>query len=438
MKFWNTQLWIKWKESTIVPGLILLLLVAYAHSQMSWDGDASWFRKMDLSVSWAVTRYLYWSSRILLDALCVAFLTIFGITAWHVADACVMWLCCRLLVELACPRDRQAFGMWCMIPIVLLFPLGILHTAGWPATLFNYLWPGTALLAALIPVKWIWEGRHVPSWLAVSSLFPLALALNSEQSWLLFSGIWLFAVWFQFRQWPRKLLFAQGIMIVAAAAFIAFCPGNERRIIGSIYGCWPDFGTTSLLDKIVLGINNMGSFFLTQELFLLLFTAVLAWKVWRKYDDLFFHMIGILPLALKWGTVAYLAYRAWDRLRAAHAWTMDALLGTIALSPQHIVTPLSADRFSAYLPLAASLLFFVSIALALYVLYGHTKTSFCMVGLYLLGCGSSLLPALSPTLFASSTRIFFFQYLVDILILLQMMCMQRQMSSEEDFEEGKG
>lgn len=437
MKLWDTKRWNKLKKSTIPPGIILLLLVAYAHSQMGWDGDASWFQKMDLSVSWAVTRYLYWSSRILLDALCVAFLTTFGITAWYVADTCVMWLCCRLLVYIACPRDRQSFGMWCMILIVLLFPLGILHTAGWPATLFNYLWPGTALLVALVPVQRIWEERRISSALAGFSLLPLALALNSEQSWILFSGIWLLAILFRIRQWPRKLLFTQGIMIVASAAFIAFCPGNEKRIIGSIYGCWPDFGTTSLLDKIVLGINNMGSFFLTQELFLLLFTAVLAWKACREQDDLFFRAVGILPFVLKWGTVAYLAYGAWDRLRTAHAWTMDVLLGMIALPPQHIVTPLSADRLSAYLPLAASLLFFVSIALALYVFYGHTKASFCILALYLMGCASSLLPAFSPTLFASSTRIFFFQYLVDILILLHMMCMQRS-GSEEDLEERKG
>jgi len=400
--------------------MLLLLLIGWAHTEMSWDGDAIWFLQMgEFSPAWAYDRYLHWSSRFMIELPYVLFLKYLGLWTWRIMDTCVMWLCCRLLVYFACPQHRQAFGMWCMLPVAGLFPLFILRTAGWSATMVNYLWPGTALLVALIPWKRLWHGEHVPTWMQVLSFLSLLVALDVEQTWMIFFGLWWMAIW-QMHKVPsaRWLLFIQGALLFLFGAIIFLCPGNVLRKEAAIYGCWPDFLSASLLDKMVLSLNNMGRFFLSHELLMLLFTAVLAVMVVQRCHGMLERIVGCLPFALKMGTMLFALHRSWGILWERKPQTMFDFFELFGLPQRQIVTPLTASHVSAYLPMGESLLFFVSIGLAIYLIFGHTRKSCRVVFLYLLGCASSFSLALSPTLFASSYRIFFFQYLALIVILL--------------------
>ena len=409
------------KRSVFLPSVLLLLIIGAVHWHIQYDGDDIWFMERDLSMQYLGYRYQHWTSRVCIEAIHIFFLKYTSLTIWRLANTCVMWLCCRLLVWFACSRDRQAFGMWCMIPIALLFPLYILHTAGWGATMFNYLWPGTALLVAVLPWKeFAARGiSYVPSRTAklgmALTLPVLVLALNAEQAYMIFGALWaLFVLKFYRYRVARWLLCAEGILLAFFAAAMYFSPGNAQRASESVSMFWQDFGTTSLLDKGVLSLNNMGSFFLTHEVLLLLLTAVLAWCVWQRRHDSVFRAVGVLPFLLKAGALAWTAKLAWPKFMVMPPHTiqtMQAFFDVFGLPLTHIVTPLSYLRPSAYLPLFASLLFFVAIPLAFYVLLGSTKKAFCLLVVYALGCASSFVLAFSPTLFASSSRIFFFQYL---------------------------
>ena len=392
MMFWK-------KQQTFLPGILLIFVIAAFHMQMTWDGDDLWYMGRNRSFDWLAYRYAHWSSRLLIDTAILLFVKTFGLMAWRIVDTCVAWLCCRLLVYFACPSEHQGFGMWCMLGSLFLFPLSILHTAGWGATMINYLWPGTALLVALLPLRRYAIGRSIPPWLVAISLLALAFALDAEQAWLIFLMLWILFIAICKERSIRRLLLVQGIMVMVAAACIFLCPGNAFRYEIAVYGCWPDFATVSLLDKGVLAFCNMGVFFLVQDRLLILLTLALAFVIWKVRHDAFLRVVGFLPLVCKIGVMIW--GRGWGQ--------------------QQIVTPLTFDQIAAYVPLVVSVLFFVSLALGIWILFGQGCQAACLLWLFLAGCASSLSLALSPTLFASAGRIFFFQYLVFFIILLRIL-----------------
>lgn len=416
------------RRSILLPSVLLFLLILWFHTRLAWDGDDMWFLQQPFTFEYYSYRYMHWSSRTIVEGLHAVFLKYLGLQAWRGADAVVMWLCCRLLVWFACPKEHQSFGMWCMIPLAFLFPVYILHTAGWGASTFNYLWPGTALLVALLPLKQFSD--HRSEWqpscsqkAAMAATLPvLLIALNVEQSMMIFGAIWLFSLWqLRFHRAARWMLGLQGVLLAASAIFILRAPGNALRSSTSVFTFWQDFPATSFLDKCVLSLNNMGMFFLTHEIMMLFFTALLAWLVWQRRQDPFFRAVGLMPFLLKWGAFAYAVKTAWPKLMLLHPHEgagAREIFDTLGLPLAHIVTPLSYMRLASYVPLFASVFFFVSILLALYVLYGPTRRAFCWISVYVLGCASAFVLAFSPTLFASSYRIFFFQYLAMMGVFL--------------------
>ena len=413
------------KRSVFLPGFLLLIVIIAVHWQISWDGDDAWFRNMELSIPFFKERYERWSSRLLIEVVYIFFLKYAGFELWRIANIIVMWLLCRLLVLLACPRDQQARGMWWMFFIALCFPLYILHTAGWGATMAFYLWPGTAFLIALLPLKWFLEegSGWQPDWRAacaiIATLPAMAFAVNFEQGWLMFCGIWMISLMLlRHHRAARPLLVVQGSMLAAFLTFVCASPGNFLRTKFSVFVYWQDFQTVNLFDKAVLSFDNMGMFFLTHELLMLPLTAALAVFVWRRRQDAFFRCIGLLPFLLKTGAMLSARSQAYHRLLAGRPRTMQSAWETFGLPFEQIATPFTAGHASAYLPMVASLFFFCGILLALYAYEGPTRRMFCWIVLFLLGIASSCALALSPTLFASSARVFFFQYLALIGIFL--------------------
>jgi len=160
---------------------------------------------------------------------------------------------------------------------------------------------------------------------------------------------------------------------------------------------------------------NMSVFFLSIDILLLFLTAVMAWLVWRSKSSLVGKFIALIPFAIK---LCFMSWRFKDYwmgiTNRGHYWTVAAQQKPF----QYAIWGPNMLHLRSCLYLAGGIIFFIAFAYVLYKIYGKTRKSLCLIGLYLTGCATSYAMAFSPTLFASSTRIFFVNYVAFMGIML--------------------
>lgn len=317
-----------------------------------------------------------WSSRLLGETV-VVLLMHCPILVWQMLDACMMVLFCYLLVYHAFPRRMRGIGMWGVLILALLFPVELFKTAGWCTTTVQYLWPVTAPLFVLLVVrKYRADGKL------------------------------------------GRFLWAHVTIFGISALIIALCPGNRVRYFQEIKTWWPDYASTSLLVKGMLSLENMGLWFLFQDKLTLVFGVLAAWLVWHRSRRGIMCVIGLLPLVIKVAAIACLPGTFFFGGEAVPAfWMIDPHELPHLLSPSFH----PAMRETLTLLIVASLLFFASMAAIWFILYeGRERWRLLLINL--LGMGTSFSMAFSPTLFASSSRIFFVFYAVLMFLILKLLC----------------
>lgn len=385
--------WKSWNGAA-VPMLLLLIAIVVLHHSIEFTRDDLLFAQYPFSWELVLHRYAVWTSRTLIEAVLMLVARL-PVMVWKVADISIMWLFCCLLAWYAAPRGRFSQGVWCALVAWLFFPWEILSTAGWCATTLNYLWPATAGLVAMIPWKQSWEGRPVSRKLWGVSILALIFALNAELTWIFLAPIFaisLFAMWKQ-HHFPRGC-FIHAAVFLLSFAWIATCPGNRMRFMGEMYQWWPDYMATPLGTKLMLGLENMGIFLIFRDNMMLLVGGLLVWMVWHEMQNKLWRCISLIPIVLKVAGMYY-AHGHKD----APFWAMAAQQMPHAFNPALN----ESARGKLLLLVAAS-------ALALLIIgacFAFVMRKWRLVGIYLLGLGNPLMMALSPTLFASDTRIFF-------------------------------
>ena len=144
----------------------------------------------------------------------------------------------------------------------------------------------------------------------------------------------------------------------------------------------------------MLGLENMGIFLIFRDNMMLLVGGLLVWMVWHEMQNKLWRCISLIPIVLKVAGMYY-AHGHKD----APFWAMAAQQMPHAFNPALN----ESARGKLLLLVAAS-------ALALLIIgacFAFVMRKWRLVGIYLLGLGNPLMMALSPTLFASDTRIFF-------------------------------
>lgn len=363
-------------ESPVIPAMVLFILSSIWHQSLWFLNDDLAYARVPIDPALWVIGYTMWSSRLLGETV-VVLLMHCPILVWQMLDACMMVLFCYLLVYHAFPRRMRGIGMWGVLILALLFPVELFKTAGWCTTTVQYLWPVTAPLFVLLVVrKYRADGKL------------------------------------------GRFLWAHVTIFGISALIIALCPGNRVRYFQEIKTWWPDYASTSLLVKGMLSLENMGLWFLFQDKLTLVFGVLAAWLVWHRSRRGIMCVIGLLPLVIKVAAIACLPGTFFFGGEAVPAfWMIDPHELPHLLSPSFH----PAMRETLTLLIVASLLFFASMAAIWFILYeGRERWRLLLINL--LGMGTSFSMAFSPTLFASSSRIFFVFYAVLMFLILKLLC----------------
>lgn len=279
--------------------------------------------------------------------------------------------------------------------IFLLIPWTAMSSAGWMATSITYLWAIT--LGSYIVYEF---NQNIKiSWLKFSLLAPVLFYTVTTE----FITPVLFLYFFITNFLEKNKLNVQRIMLsiifFGGIILAILWPGNTIRFYAELRW-FPDFLNYSLIDKAALGItstahnlifNNVYIFwFLIATIFIYIFNRNTLSKEGIIYGIIFCYCSFTL------------SYYFSSQFPGSKGYGLNY--------PDFINYTINYGAFYHTKALICSLIFLL-VPIVFFMIYFNLKLKLTLSFIYLLGLTNRIAVCLSPTLYASSTRTFFFFYI---------------------------
>lgn len=305
------------KKWVVLAGMFLLQLLAHALIRADFGDDLAYKNILanQTLFDFLRERYHTWSSRVLIEAIMLLFVT-GNVWWWKLADSLMIVLLLWVVSELfggesGQEKMRAQILMFCMIWIVPFFSLS---SAGWVTTTINYLWPLTLGLVAMLPLRhWIQEEK-IPVWeYAVCPVCALYGA-NMEQMGAILLGSYM--VFGGYLLWKRKKLspfyFLQLLLIAGSLVFILTAPGNACRTEAEMQRFFPEFAALTPGQKLWMGFLDTTQYYLAagdgQKSYVfglfsvvLWLTALLTFSGRKERRGVFGLLLSLIPVVFYWG-----------------------------------------------------------------------------------------------------------------------------------------
>lgn len=401
-----------------IPHMTLVGVLLFLHFQMNvMFGDAPFFRKHLLAQFWQdfiIQRYYTWSSRSLVEGV-LAPLT-FAPWLWHILDILVILLIVNSMGHIFQCRRSDTFAYWAIVLSLGCYPIMSMYTAGWMATTLNYSWPFACGIFSVSCIIRLLRRNTRPSWrtaddrwfiIQLGLSFPATLfAANVEQMTILLLLVVgaLCTVDLLRSHRLNAFVISQLVLILASFAFILASPGNANRSIQEVRNHWPDkvhfaqaleYSDLSLVHKLfIAGASTLDQYLLSPSWITCALTVMLSVAIWQKA----FTRNGIKRAA---------------SLAVATVPLVLLMLQLPAKTKRH-----SQLRFLSYhyfdftdgriLLTVCQLIVCLLIIVELYWLYGKSNGFLAAIFILAAGFATRMAMGFSPTIFASSTRTFFF------------------------------
>ncbi|HVR54889.1 MAG TPA: DUF6056 family protein [Pseudorhodoferax sp.] len=364
-------------------------------------------------VSWLAEFYATWSGRVGIDAATV--LLIPHPWLWRILNAGMLTL---LLWSVAAMlrRERDArMVLFLVLAAALVSPKVWREAAWWMTGSFNYLWP--TALGAFACLRFVRpEG---PAWLFFLTVPAAMYACFQEQAAAL---LIVFQCLLGARlardgrlRWQHAAQLAAGL---AVCAVLAAAPGSAARFAAMVLHWFPEYGMLTLPERLFSGLQRaLGHAFVLQHGLGLLFAALLLRVSWVRCAGWPARaaaavplLVLVLPAIFLHGLLAStpgVETAQWlRRFLAVGGDYQDYWIGNVA----------NAVDVRLYLAFAVGLLAATATACSLYWIFraeGLWPASLAVL-VWLAALASSTVLGLSPTLYASSDRVFWMQ---DVLVL---------------------
>ena len=409
-------------SSGLAAAFIFLVVCAVILSFIGYRwGDDEWFLEMVRKESFRgflTRRYLEWSARSSIEGMIA--LTIERLWLWRLLNGFVLAGMLWLVSLYIPPRNgRNVLPLWCAG--FLLMDAAVLHwTVWWITGSYNYFWPAVAALMALLPFVRPRSGGG--RWFLLS--MPAAwFAGFHEQTVLLMLG---FMLVFGVELWRRQCLttwhVVQFCMCLAILVFMLASPGNSVRLEVELRW-FPGFETLGLKEKLFEGwANYLSHVFVISNSLTGLWLLMLAWltvkiDAGRKMQWLMVTILCayVLMLIAPWVRTTMPIEGSWA----------DWMTHTPAYMP-------NAREFHAYSLLdinnrhgmpywgrlfAFSMVWFSAVYATFLCLNvdSRQRALFAAVAMVAGGLAATVV-GLSPTIYGSGQRVFFFGELLQLIV----------------------
>lgn len=389
--------------------LVLVIVFYMAHTTM---GDDLFFQNIPMNqiFSYLGNRYHEWTSRLIIEFFLVSFLHIPKIF-WCICQAffvtgiayCISYLFTK----------HNLFTRIVSLLSISIISFSCVEEAGWYATTLNYIWPLFFLLVSFIPIKHVFDGTKEPIYAYPLYIISALIATNQEQTCALLFGFYLlFSLYFFFKKQKVWFLNFQLLISIVGLIFIFTCPGNNVRMVQEVVTWYPAYGSFSIFQKIILGINSMISRLIVSHNSIF-FVLALILPFIMYHEEKWIRWLSYLPVLLigYFECFAVYLHRFFPNLSIFYDTFYDFS------QPIDEIHLLSIRNLSVTL---IAFLVFGVICLCLYQKFKKTKElKFFLPILFLAGCLSVMILGMSPTVYASGFRTFtFFNYVVAILLVI--------------------
>ncbi len=386
---------------------IFVLLLAGIHFSFHYSGDD--LKLLNQSFGELVGKRWQDSGRVLTDA--VAWMSCFlPSKLWKLLDIGVIMAIAGMLRYLFTEKS-SAENTLLVCGAFLLFPFQILSTAGYIATIANYLYPFFTMLVVFTAIKQRLTRGKTSGWMYLSVILSVIYTTNQDQyaiSLIFFLTI-LLIVSFKndsLRK-VRNLLWLEEIAAILGYAALYFAPGHRFRM--NTYGTWiPDYAQWTVGQKLFHGYTATVAYLYYRQIplltvfFLLLFLIAIGRKEKKRWAVLF----TAIPLGsnLLWKGTGI------DLLQP---------LPEVALGMPEI-GPLSEGK--NVLLFLLTILLTVSVFLGVWLTVDTLRRKVTILSLLFMGAGSRMAMGFSETLYGSSYRTYsflLFCVVISVILLVQ-------------------
>ncbi len=397
--------------------LALLLLAVLSLKGLQNSGDdlryAKALQERSL-VDYLAERYTIWSGRAMIDA--VTLLVINHVWLWRSLMLLALLLVLGLVAHIA-ESEQRLLGLIFVFQAFFIMPLDVMDGAVWWMTgSFNYLWPLAAALLALLP----FIQPELPSRFLVFVLPATLYGASHEQAGLLLIGFQVLASIKLVRskefRWHHGLLMAVALMALVS---VVAAPGSLARYHVVTFYWFPEYSEWQLDERIFAGFDLAFSHFFGRKNFIsMTLAALLAILVFQRSTSVVKRLLAVVPLLI------YVVQATLGRLHDPAARWMGWLVEV--LSFQEAPGGYAVQGIGDYETAANSafyghfFLLLLGVCCTVVSLWNASiRNRFfnpsTAVIVFLAAILSAAILGLSPTLYASGVRIFFFQ---DMLVLL--------------------
>lgn len=407
--------WNHWVDRALPVAVFLGVMVLF-HVLMREPsyGDAprvfGTLTQHDLLFAVLYTRFIGWTSRILIEGVLISLATGPHFILFALIDT-LMWLLLAYSLQVLTNWRRP----WLVVGLLLCYPFQQMNSAGWMATLINYLWP-VALGTYALSVLWrLFTTGHL-SWATIAmSTLALLFATNFETYAVFYLIILigmavLIATHRKFTKHDWVTFGAHALVCAFNLALALFSPGNANRTNTSTILSFKDFPTYSLVDKAALGATTTMQALVSGSLLFALFAVALAARSIRtKFWPI--SVLGLIPL-----TVIGMMHAPRSLLNA-YLPTLPKLIDT-AMGPSPVLATNYLNGLS-YVPLVFAI-GMMGLTLAAIVISASNLESALIAGwTFVAGLITRIAMGFSPTVYVSSDRTFLFLLIVLIYLTVQ-------------------
>ena len=357
-----------------------------------------------------------WTSRIIVYLVGRLAAQLFSRTTyeiWFVLNSVIFTILAYNIAAIGETEDKKYTKL---IAIFSMFFVPFLYfkSAGWYVTMVVYMWPIAAAVVCLRYVMQISTGlkKSIGSKLLIGLLLIYAANLETVAIFmtLVLFGIIILEIIKEKR--VKISLVIYELICVAELLFHMISPGQQARYNQEIGYWFVDYETLSFLDKLELGISSTFDLFLFQpNMIFLIFTFLLCYIVWTKYDSTNKRVVASIP---------FLTTLLLGTLKNITSILFPNIISNInASNTRGVVTVQTCYNFEKYMPIIIIAVVCISIVLSLIMAFDDFNKIMLTEFIFLGGAASRIAMGFSPTVWASGRRTYIMMfYSFSILLIL--------------------
>jgi hypothetical protein len=328
---------------------------------------------------------------------------------WKCLDI-IIWILLAWSVAKLIDFEKKETGNGCVLFLLLQYP--VWHMSVGMTVPVNYLWPLALGIFAFTLIRKYFNDEKIGWGYYVLCLLAAIFAANQEQMGIIVCAVFLVSfllAWYQKRKIP--LLFLPPFAIALAELMIALqCPGNKLRTSREIFKHLGLYKTFDTFDKLSMAwINTINTVFGEESIIFLLFFAVLAYYVWKKYSQKWIRGMALYPVCMSILYACNGVIASWYSNLENAFWMFQE---SESVTPDNV---LDLSNYGCILTGTSVLL--VTLWLCI-ILFDQWTEQVWIVTILAMGVGSRLVMGFSPTVYASNPRALIFLYFSIIIATL--------------------